>query len=1129
MEFNKNKFFKEVKLLKQTSLVYLIFLITLLNVSALQADNSSTDSPSCQSSNPVSFSGMVKIGLSDIPEKESFSLEYSVKERAYLKLLERDILPYLKRKNRKAPTCFISYAWGDRYHEYWVKRFCEMLNKAGIQVMLDRWTIKKGNILNEFVRKIEEVDWVIVVGTKLYLEKYNKRTTDPKEKEHVARLEGQLIEYLVRHSTEKGNKVVPILLEGIPEESLPFMLRHKISSEFTKNDYFEELLRLIHDLYNIDNRDKYFEGIVEKFKRYAIAAGEHITEAEQKAYEEKRKEGIITLDKEIKEEIDVYKEEVFKLAEELAERGDYIEKELNLPTNSVFPRLHSYIPQAKLNGYVLRVKEQQELRQKLKKEGVCVVYGHGGVGKSTLAVQYGHNQKDQQAVWWMAAETGGKLVRSYENIAQELAIDYQQLVQTLKQKPNQYLPELARKIYNTLVDCQQPTLLILDNAEAPSLIAGCLLHRPSLVQIIITTRNKKDFEDYSQVRLDAFSYEEGKIYIQKRLPSLEPSEKEIEALIKEIGLIPQKLALATGYIKEIKSMNVEKYIHKLQELKKQDKKGKGRLMLPEVNLGLETLGLSAQLVMRYGTYLDPDFIPFSLVSALLGISDEEELDIILAVLERLSLIRIINDPSKQGIQIHREVQAACREYKNWKREQKNKVGEQSLVKSLLQTLVQCMPEITKEPDATWKQAELYFSNVTSVLASVPKELAIYPLLAILSDRMAVYSRELSCDYLVALTFHQQVLEIYQQIYKGENHLDIAKSLNNVGIVYKELGQYEEALKYSIQALEMVQSLYAGNHPEVANFLNYLGRVYYESEQPQEALKHYQQALEMVQSLYSGNHPEVANSLHGIGTAYHDLGQFKESLKYFQQALAMRQALYTGNHPLTANSIACLGNVYLRLGQYEEALKHHEAALKMKQSMYTYNHTYVAQSLNQLGLIYMKLGQYEEALKHYKQSLEMYQTLHSGNHPNIAISLDNIGLVYQALDQSQGALKYHHQALEMLQAVYSYNNPYTAHCLNSLGAAYKNLGQYEKALKYLEQSLKIMQGLHFSNHRFIADSLNTLGEVYQVLGKYELALEYYQQALKMRQDLYPDNPDHPDIQMVKGNIEKLEEEQRKAKP
>ena len=116
----QSKSSRKAKLFSQTSIVRLVFFIVLLNVSALQADNPSTEAFFQQLSNSVSSSGMVKIGLSAIPEKENFSLEYFIKEKAYLKLLERDILPYLRQKNSKPPTCFISYAWGDPYHEYWV-------------------------------------------------------------------------------------------------------------------------------------------------------------------------------------------------------------------------------------------------------------------------------------------------------------------------------------------------------------------------------------------------------------------------------------------------------------------------------------------------------------------------------------------------------------------------------------------------------------------------------------------------------------------------------------------------------------------------------------------------------------------------------------------------------------------------------------------------------------------------------------------------------------------------------------------------------------------------------------------------------------------------------------------------
>ncbi|OJW67253.1 MAG: hypothetical protein BGO68_01530 [Candidatus Amoebophilus sp. 36-38] len=973
-----------MKLLNQTNIIYVTFLIILCILSTLKAGTPSNQPVASH----LRASNMVKVGLTDIPEKENFSLEYFIKEKAYLKLMERDILPYLKRKKLKPPTCFISYAWGDRYHEYWVKRFCEMLHKAGIEVLLDRWSVRKGNNLNEFVKKIEKADWVVVVGTKLYLEKYNNRAANSKEKEDAARLEGQLIEYLVRYSTERGNRIVPILLEGTPEESLPFMLRQKISSEFTNNDYFEELLRLIRDLYNIDHRDQIFDEFIEKLQKYAIAAATNVTEGERQAYEQKRMEEIVALDSRISKEINVYKEEAFKL------KGE-VEEDKYIPVSTVFSKLHSYIGQEQLNNYVPRLSKQQELREKLNERGVCIVYGHGGVGKSTLVAEYGHLRKKERPVRWITAENKDKLIIGYENIAQELGINNKQLDKLRKNATN-YLKELTRLIYNTLTDRQQPVLLILDNLFDPILIRDCLLHRTPWIEVIVTTRDKRGTSCYPQVGLDAFTFEEGKTYIQKRLHNLQPDEGDIQALIKEVGLIPQKLVLATGYIEVIKTMNVGRYIIKLQELKDRHRKAEGKLILPEATLGLETLYLYAQLVMRYSAYLDPDFIPLSLVSELLKISSEEKLDAILARLERLSLITIINCSNKVGIQIHQEIQAACKEYKAWKRGKK--LSNQDILENLLKAVSQHMPRVNKVPDNTWDQARLYENSVTYVLKNVGREIlnqevTLKPLLAELFSRLSNYNNYVSCSYQRALEYNRQARKLYQELFSTVQP-DMATCFNDLGSIYQNLGQYQRALEYYKKALEMRSELYKeahqGNHPDIAYSLDSIGKIYKTLSQPAEALDYVIRALEMRRKLYKnshkGNHPDLAESLDSVGKVYRVLGQFSEALAYVTQALKMRRKLYKnshkGNHPDIAYSLDSVGRVYKALKQPKEALNHVKQALRMRKAIHKGNHSHTAYSLYSVGMVYEDLNKRQRAFKHYQQALEMFKALYPDGHPYI---------------------------------------------------------------------------------------------------------------------------------------------------
>src|SRR6266446_129124 len=39
----------------------------------------------------------------------------------------------------KKPSCFISYAWGDRRHERWVEQLVDDLQNADVAVIFDRW------------------------------------------------------------------------------------------------------------------------------------------------------------------------------------------------------------------------------------------------------------------------------------------------------------------------------------------------------------------------------------------------------------------------------------------------------------------------------------------------------------------------------------------------------------------------------------------------------------------------------------------------------------------------------------------------------------------------------------------------------------------------------------------------------------------------------------------------------------------------------------------------------------------------------------------------------------------------------------------------------------------------------
>src|SRR5262249_33968960 len=110
----------------------------------------------------------------------------------------------------------------------------------------------------------------------------------------------------------------------------------------------------------------------------------------------------------------------------------------------------------------------------------------------------------------------------------------------------------------------------------------------------------------------------------------------------------------------------------------------------------------------------------------------------------------------------------------------------------------------------------------------------------------------------AVQLARETLEIWERLYPAKDypdgHLDLARSLNNVGGFLQALGEPAKALPYHEKALAMCERLYPpdnfkDDHGERARSLSNLGIVLRELRQPAKALPHYEKALAMCERLY----------------------------------------------------------------------------------------------------------------------------------------------------------------------------------------------------------------------------------------------------------------------------------------
>ena len=793
-------------------------------------------------------------------------------------------------------------------------------------------------------------------------------------------------------------------------------------------------------------------------------------------------------------------------------------------------QLSSYILLAKRSHFVERTATTEQLSATLAHKGVCVLHGFGGVGKSTLAALYGHGRKATQTVRWIGAENSFKLQEGYEQLAQELQVAYQPLAKNLAAAPSQYRQELARMVYQALEKSSQPTLLILDNAENASLVADYLLDRPAAIQAIITTRSAETFEGkYDQLQLGPFSQDQGEGYLEVRFKEMNRAytAQEVSSLLEEVGRVPQKLELAASYLQSYELVTTAQYIARLQALKQAGTKQQGRLTLPEVALGLETLTKAGQQLMQYAAYLDADFIPLSLVSVLLEEDDPEQLSEVVRDLSRLSLMQVVSTNAGQevGLQVHREVQASCREYTGWSPEAALGTRETILLQ-LARVLNAQMPWVELVPDNNWQRARLYAPHVATVVTALEDSgAAPSAVVASLFFYMGAYSQQVGLNYRQAVSFYDRALATFEQVYQETpNHPDIASTLNNLGNAWSDLGEARQAVSFFERALAIKEQVYreTPNHPEIAHALNNLGNAWSDLGDGRQAVSFYDRALAIREQVYqeTPNHPDIASTLGNLGIVWGDLGDGRKAISFYERALAIYEQVYqeTPNHPDIASTLVGLGNAWRALGDGRQAISFYERALAIYEQVYyeTPNHPEIASTLNSLGNAWRALGDGRQAISFYQRALAMREQVYqeTPNHPDIASTLVGLGLAWRALGDARQAVSFLERALAIREQVYQAtpNHPDIARTLNNLGIAWQNLGDGRQAISFYQRALAIREQVYHTvpNHPDIALTLNNLGMAWGDLGDARQAVSYLERALAIFEQVYQEAPNRPEI-------------------
>lgn len=364
----------------------------------------------------------------------------------------------------------------------------------------------------------------------------------------------------------------------------------------------------------------------------------------------------------------------------------------------------------------------------------------------------------------------------------------------------------------------------------------------------------------------------------------------------------------------------------------------------------------------------------------------------------------------------------------------------------------------------------------------------------------------------ALDYLQRALEIRAAVHGEENNLT-ATTYQNLGNTYLDSGDPNKALEYFQKALDINQKVLESDDPALAVSYNDLGNVFYSLGDYGKALEYLEKALEIQTKIYSGGHLHTAATLNNIGMLLSDKGDYQTALDNYFKALAIQEKIVGPGHPDIAISYNNIGSVYYYTGDFSKALEYFRKALDIRVAAFGEKHPSVGESYSNTGVTLTQLGNYDDARENLEKSLEIYKDVYGNDNEAISVTYINLADLSSNLGDFQKALEYQQKALEINLRLFGPDHPQVALSYNNIGTAYGDLGEPQKALEYLQKALDIRIKLLGNNHPYVASGYNNIGTIYNDLGNYDKALEYYHKAI----DSYSHNEENPECAQTYNNI------------
>jgi tetratricopeptide (TPR) repeat protein len=254
----------------------------------------------------------------------------------------------------------------------------------------------------------------------------------------------------------------------------------------------------------------------------------------------------------------------------------------------------------------------------------------------------------------------------------------------------------------------------------------------------------------------------------------------------------------------------------------------------------------------------------------------------------------------------------------------------------------------------------------------------------------------------SLKCNLQSLSIYKSINKPIPHT----LLNNIGIVYLEIGNYYVALKYFNSALKIEEEI--KSQLDESFTLANIGRTYVYMDDCLNGVTYLSEALIIIRRF--GNRQAEAQIFSNLGKAYLKLRCFPEAISYFSKTLKYYREI--GDKSSVSHTLAELGELYYQLNDFSASKKYFTEGLKLAEEIE--DDLNIVRNNTGLASLYIKFKDMESAEKYLEIAVQLAEKRNSYKELSKIFKLSSDG--YMAAGNSEKSnfyLQKHYDYLKKL--------------------------------------------------------------------------------------------------------------------